>query len=431
MSNQLNFALLGFGKMGQGFYKALLATRKSIHDKTGFDLKPAKILVRNKNFKRPADVDASLFTSDPNDILRDKKIRVVVDAIGGIEPTFSIVRGFIEKKKHIISANRALLAAKIHQLSDLANEHQIHFLTEPSLGGGIPVSAILQRDLVANRITEMTGIVSGVSNFILDQMTDSNRSLHQVLEMPEILRMAESIAVVDYEGSDSAMKVAILAATAFGIDIGFLDVYAEGIADITQYDIKCAKQYGYEIKPLAILRDHKDKFEIRVHPTLVPQNHPLVSVRGEYNAYYIKTDLLGEYMVYGLGVGTKPTSSLIMRDLVEVGNRIFKSPRRDFFTFNWNSKPVVDIDDVVTSYYLRFPCVDKPGVMGKLTNIIGSHNINIVSAHAEVDKSNGNELGYVHIFVENAQEKEVRDALKEVDRERITRTGIKLLRILD
>jgi len=428
---KIAFALLGFGKLGQGFYDALMAKKDKIREQTGFELILKKILVKNKHFKRPQNIDPKLFTTDLNDILKDRTLKVSIDAIGDIEPTFSIIKKIIAKKINIISANRVLLATKMHLLSDLANENEIHFLTEPSLGGGIPVSDILQRDLIANKITELHGIVSGVSNFLLNEMTDNQISLQEVLKHPDIPKMAESISIVDYEGSDAAMKVAILAATAFGIDISYLRVFAEGISNVTLQDIKWADQFGYEIKLLAILRDHSDCFEARVHPTLVPKNHTMISVKGEYNAYYIKTDLLGEYMVYGLGVGTSPTSSLILRDLVEVANRIYNNPRRQRFQFNWNNKRVLDISEIRTSYYLRFPCIDRPGVMGEVTTIIGNHRINITSAHAEVGEYNGQTVGYVHIFLGHTEENEVYTAVDEIKELQLVQGDIKFFRILE
>jgi homoserine dehydrogenase len=428
---KISFALLGFGKLGQGFYKAWMAKKEKIKDQTGFDLVLQKILVKNGNFKRPHNVDKNLFTTDIKDILKTPGLKVAIDAIGNIEPTFSIIKKLISKKINIISANRVLLATKMHEISDLANKNQIHFLTEPSLGGGIPVSVTLQRDLIANKITELRGIVSGVSNYLLSEMTEKQISLQEVLKSREVPKMAESISIVDYEGSDAAMKVAILAATAFGVDISYLRIYAEGVSNVTLQDIKWASQFGYEIKLLAIMRDHDDCFEARVHPTLVPKKHAMVSVKGKYNAYYIKTDLLGEYMVYGLGVGTNPTSSLILRDLVELGNRIYNNPRRQRFQFNWNDKRVLDIEEIKTAYYLRFPCIDRPGVMGEVTTIIGAHKINILSAHAEVGKYNGETVGYVHIFLGKTFEREINEALDSIKKLQLIQGDIKIFRILD
>jgi len=425
------FALLGFGKLGKGVFKVWSKKREKILEQTGFDLELKYILVKNADFKRPVNVEENLFTTRVEEILKDKSVKVAIDAIGDIEPTFTILKKIISKKIHIISANRVLLATKMHEISDLANENGIHFLTEPSLGGGIPVSEILQRDLVANNITELYGIASGVSNFILHEMTEKKISLNEVLKSPEIPAMAESISVIDYEGSDAAMKVAILAATAFGIDVSYLHLYTEGISNISVEDIYWADRFGYEIKLLSILRDHGKNFEIRVHPTFVEKNHPMISVKGKNNAYFIKTDLLGEYLVYGEGVGTNPTCSLILRDLVEVGHRIYNQSRRQRFHFNWNNKKIKDINEIETSYYIRFPCKDEPGVMREVTSIIGNRQINISSAHAEVDKSVDEGIGIVHIFLDNAIEREVQAAMEEIRKLDLVKGAIKYFRILE
>ncbi len=429
--DKIGFALMGFGKLGQGFYNVWSKKREKLLEETGFDFELRYILIKNEEYKRPAYVDKKYFTSKVDTILKDKSVNVVIDAIGNIEPTFSILQKFITKKIHIISANRVLLATKMHEISDLANKSGIHFFTEPAIGGGIPVSEIIQRDLVGNTITEMYGIASGISNYILSEMSDYKISLDDVLKSPDIPTLAESVSVVDYEGSDAAMKVAILAATAFGVDVNYLHIYAEGISNISVDDIKWAASFGYEIKLLSILRDHGDSFEVRVHPTFIPLSHPMISVKGENSAYFIKTDLLGEYLIYGRGVGTEPTSSLILRDLVELGHRINNRSRRQKFHFNWNPKKIMDINDVKTSCYIRFPCKDEPGVMREVTAIIGNHQINISSAHAEKDKDASLKLGYVHIFLEDATEKEVQDAMKEIKSLDIVMGEIKYFRILD
>ncbi len=427
----IHFALLGFGKLGQGFYDVFQQKRDHILQQTGINLILDKVLVKHKKYTRPRHIKPELFTFDHREIATDKNIIIVIDCMGGIEPTFTIIKDLIQAKKHIISANRALLATKMHQISDFANENAIHFLTEPSFGGGLPVAAIVQRDLVANNIRELFGVVSGVSNYILDKMSANDIGMKEVLKSPDIQKMGESLAVIDYEGADSAMKVSILAATAFGIDINYLDIHSEGIAKVTRSDIRWAKRFGYEIKLVAILRDHEHGFEIRVHPTLVAREHPITSVRGQYNACYIRTDLLGEYMIYGLGVGTRPTSSLILRDLVDISNRIYHNTKRQRFYFNWNNKPVLPIEEIVTAYYLRFPCIDRPGVMGEITNAIGKHNINITSAHAEVGLVRGKTIGYVHIFIDNALEKEVNKALNDIRKLKLIQGKIKFFRILE
>ena len=427
----INFALLGLGKLGQSFYRLWTVKKEEILRKTGFNLNLKKILVKHKNFERPDFVEKSLITTDLNQIINDQEIKIAIDAMGGIEPTFQVIKQVVSSKIHLISANRTLLAARMHELADLANENKIYILPEPALGGGVPIISTIQRDLLANKVEALYGILSGTSNLILTKMTEERISLQEALKSKEILEAGESLSIVDYEGSDAAQKVAILAAAAFGIDLSYLEVYAEGIAEITEFDIKCADDFGYVFKFLSIIRDHGNRFEVRVHPTLVPKNHPLALVRGEFNAYLIETDLLDDFMVYGKGVGLEATNSLILRDLLFLGNIIRYSPSRlDTYRLNWNDKPVASIEEIESAYYIRFPCQDKPGVIGLIATILGKNKINIASAHAEVEKTYTNSIGFVHILIDQAKEKQVRKSIKDVEALDITSGKVKLFRIL-
>ncbi len=425
------FALLGLGKLGSGFFDAWNAGRERIREQTGFDLDLKSILIKNGHFKRSRKVDKSLLTTNIDDIINDDSIQMIIDAIGGIEPTFSIIKKMIRSKKHIVSANRTLLASKMHELADEANENNIIIQPEPSLGGGIPIITTFQRDLVATSIRMATGILSGTSNYILSEMTQRQLSLEEVLKDRKIQNISESLSIIDYEGSDAAQKVSIIAAAAFGIDVSYLHLPAEGISDISLFDIKCAAEFGYEFKLLAILKEHENTFEIRVHPTLVPENHPLISVRGEYNAFYINTDLLGNYMIYGKGVGIGATSSLILRDMIGIADRLHNYPQKKPYNLSWNPKPVLPLEKIETSYYIRFPCVNRPGVIGEIAHILGKHKINISSAHAEVDKSGNVDFGYVHIFIEKAREEHILKAINAIKNLDIIQERIKFFRILE
>ncbi len=426
----INVALLGLGKLGTGFSKILKEKQEKIKEETGFELHLKKILIKNPHFKRDRSMDISLLTTNVEDIISDKSIDIAIDAIGGIEPTFSIIKQLIENKIHIVSANRTLLASKMHDLADLANHNKIYILPEPSLGGGIPIISAIQRDLIANRVHCVIGILSGTSNFILSEMSKKGSSLSEVLHSPQIQEIAESLSIIDYEGSDAAQKVSIIAAAAFGIDISYLHIHAEGISNITAEDIRHTAELGFEIKLLAIMKDHPDKFEIRVHPTLVPKDHPLISVKGRYNAFLIETDLIGNYMLYGKGVGIEATSSVIIRDIVEIANLMYHSPRKGTYRLDWNEKAVMPIEEIRSSYYVRFPCHDKPGVIGSIATILGNFDINIGSAHAEVEKNSLEKSGFVHILIDDAVERDVINAITEISKLDLVRDEIKFFRIL-
>jgi homoserine dehydrogenase len=426
----IHLALLGLGKLGTGFVRILKEKTAMIKAETGMELNLKKILIKNAHFNRPAYIDKNLLTTNVEDIIKDKSISIAIDAIGGIEPTFSIIKTMIENKIHLVSANRVLLASKMHELVHLANQNNVYIFPEASLGGGIPIINILQRDLVANKIRSLAGILSGTSNFILSEMTQRRLPMTEILKLPEIQNLAESLSVIDYEGADAAQKVAILAAAAFGINVNFLHIHAEGISDVSVDDIRYVGDLGYEIKLLAIIKDHPQQFEIRVHPTLVPKGHPFTAVRGEYTAVLVETDLLGDYIIHGKGVGIEASSSLIIRDIVKLANVIFNGKHNDPYRLDWNEKSVKPMDEIISSYYMRFPCHDRPGVIGMITTLLGKHKINIGSAHAEVDYDSPSRMGFVHILIDHAREKDVTEALADIAQLDIIRSRIKLYRIL-
>jgi len=430
-SKQVNFALLGLGKLGNGFYTILEQKKDRIKKETGIQLNLKKILVKNAHFKRPANIDSALITTDVNQILQDESIRVVVDAIGGIEPVFTLLKKIIDSGIHIISANRTLLASKMHELADLVNEQKIFLLPEASMGGGVPIISTLQQDLVANNIQALIGILSGTSNFILSEMSKKQISLKAVLKSHDILKMSESLSIIDYEGTDAAQKVSILAAAAFGVDIDYLNISASGISDISVFDIQSAEEFGYEIKLLAVIKEHRNSFEIHVHPTLVPKEHPLTLIQGDQNAYFMETDLMGEYMLYGRGIGVEATSSLILRDLVSMGNLMRNaSTNKSAYRVNWNDKSILPMDDIISAYYIRFPCVDEPGVVGQITTAMGESHINLASAHAEVSKKVHPDLGFVHILIDEAPEHAIKKAIHKIEKMNIIKGRIKFFRIL-
>ena len=248
--------------------------------------------------------------------------------------------------------------------------------------------------------------------------------------MPHLLEISESHMLVDYEGSDSAQKLALLAAMAFGVEVDYLKVYAEGISNLKTLDIKFAEEFGYQIKLLTVLKDRKNGLELRVHPTMVPINHPLNSVQYDYNAVYIQTDLLGEFMLYGKGAGVYPAANMILRDLVEVATSINTSTHFMYDYPLWNDRPVLPISEIYSAYYLRFTCIDVPGVMGRIATVLGQNNINIESAHASKWRQKHEPTASVHIFVESAREKDISTAISEIKKFKIMRGDTTIIRIL-
>jgi homoserine dehydrogenase len=430
-AREINIALLGCGKLGQGLYILWSKKRDNLLEQTGIDLKITHILVKHINYKRNELIPSKLITDNVNKILKDTSVQIVIDAMGGIEPTFGIIKQFLNRGCHIVSANRALLASKMREFFELARSKKVQLQFDAALGGGIPIVRLIKQDLIASQITGMWGIASGTANYILTEMHRSKMSLKEVIKLPQLRSLTESHLLVDYEGSDSAQKLSLLAAMAFGKEINYLQVYAEGITDLKQADIQFAEEFGYKFKLLTILKDKKEGLELRVHPTLVPNDHPLNSVQYDYNAVYIQTDLVGEFMLYGKGAGIFPASNMIIRDLVEIATSIKASSRYIYEYPLWNDKKIIPIEEIRSGYYIRLICLDVPGVMGKIATVLGENSINIESAHASGRRrAKETKTAFVHIFVESAIEKDIRKAISLIKKLKIIKGESKVFRIL-
>jgi homoserine dehydrogenase len=424
-------ALLGCGKLGEGLYKLWSERRQKIIEQIGINIEISRILIKNKDHKRDPAIPPEKLTDRINDILKDQSIKIVIDTIGGIEPTYGMIKKCLERECHVVSANRALLASKMREVFELARSKKVLLLFNAALGGGIPIVRLLKRDLIAARIRGVWGIASGNANFLLTEMHRSKKSMKDVLKIPELQRLAESHMLIDYEGADSAQKLALLAAMAFGVEVDYLQVYAEGISHIKQVDIKFAEEYGYRIKLLAVLKDRDDGLELRVHPTLVQEDHPLNSVQYDNNAFYIQTDLVGEYMLYGKGAGIYPAANMIMRDLVEISSSINMASKYRHNLPLWNDKNILPIEEINSGYYLRLICLDIPGVMGRIATVLGKNNINISSAHAaRMKQIKKDKTAYVNFFIESALEKDIFSAVDQIKELKIIKGGITVIRIL-
>ena len=430
-SKEVRIALLGCGKLGQGLYKLWKDRRIKIKEQTGIDLDISHIFVKHIKQRRDSDIPVEIITDNIDIILKDLDIKIVVDTMGGIEPTYGIIKKFLNRRCHVVSANRALLASKMREVFELARSQKVHLQFDAALGGGIPIVRIIKRDLIASNIREMWGIVSGNANYLLTEMHRSKKSLKEVLKLPELQRLTESHMLIDYEGADSAQKIALLAAMAFGVEVNYLHVHAEGISHIRQVDIKFAEEFGYRIKLLAVLKDCRDGLELRVHPTLVPKDHPMNSVHDDYNAFYIHTDIVGEFMFYGKGAGIYPAANMIIRDLVEVATSIKTSSKYMYEFPFWYDKKVLPIEEIKSGYYLRFTCLDIPGVVGKIATVLGENNINIGSAHAtRKEQKISGKTGYVNIFIESAKEKDILSAINQIKKFKIVKGETTIIRIL-
>ena len=380
--NPVKVGLLGLGTVGGGTRQVLTRNAEEIARRAGRAIQISKAAVRNLAQPREFDSGGIALTNNPRDIVSDPDIDVVVELIGGYEPARSLVLEAIEHGKHVVTANKALIALHGNELFAAAHQRGVMIAFEAAVAGGIPIIKAIREGLAGNRIESLAGIINGTSNFILTEMRDKGRSFADVLADAQRLGYAEADPTFDVEGIDAAHKLTILASIAFGIPLQFDKVYTEGISHITPLDVTYAEQLAYRIKHLGIARKSDAGVELRVHPTLIPERELIANVNGVMNAVLAEGDAIGPTLYYGAGAGAEPTASAVVADLVDVvrtltadpGNRV---PHLAFQPDQLADTPVLGIEQVYTAYYLRLLADDKPGVLADVTRILGDAGISI------------------------------------------------------
>ncbi|MGN0144621.1 MAG: homoserine dehydrogenase [Clostridium sp.] len=387
---KIKIALLGLGNVGRGVWMILNSNKEEVMKRCGYEVEVSKILVRDKNKPRPVKVPDEIVTTDFNEILNDDSIKIVVEVIGGMEPAREYMLKCMEKKKHIVTANKMLLATGGDELFQKADEMGIMFQYEASVAGGIPIIKGIDESLTANKIETLYGIVNGTTNYILSKMELEGAAFDEVLKEAQEKGYAEADPTSDIESYDAQYKLAILASLAFGTKIDVANVYREGITKITDVDMKYAGEFKMAIKLLAIAKEVNGKVELRVHPTMIPKKHPLANVNDSYNAVFIKGNAVGDLMFYGRGAGDLPTGSAVVSDIVSI-------VRSDVNTENENpvvknnlwKREIKAMDEVESKYYVRATVLDQPGVLGEITAILGKHSVSVRSIIQKGDEGNG------------------------------------------
>ena len=430
----MKVGLLGFGTVGSGVAKILLESPEVIESRLGARLALKWIAALDLKRDRRVTVDKKILTTDAKKVINDPEVDIVVELIGGYDPATGFILQAIENGKHVVTANKALLAAHGDEIFSAASDKGVEVGFEASVGGGIPLIRSIKEGLVANRISGLFGILNGTANYILTKMTDEGRPFAEVLKEAQALGYAEADPTFDIEGIDAAHKLTILLAIAYGVPIDFKTVYTEGISKITPLDIKFMKEFGYRIKLLAISKDDGAGIEARVHATLIPEDTMLASVNEAYHALYIKGDAVGNVMLYGPGAGMMPTGSAVVSDLVDVarnmlGGAVGRVPALGHQPAGVKARRIKPIEELETEYYFRFSAEDRPGVLSKISGILGKHQISIKSVHQQ-----GRDLvGAVPIVMitHEAKEASVRAALSEIDKLGVVKDKTVLIRIED
>ena len=381
---QVNVGVIGFGTVGAGTVEVLLQNRDMISNRVGSEIVVRKIADFDIESDRGIPIESDLLTREAREIIEDPDIHIVVELIGGIENAKEYILKAMENGKHVVTANKALLAEFGDEIYPAAEKYGVSLAFEASVGGGIPVIRSFREGLSANRIQTMMGILNGTSNYILTRMTEKQLPYKEAVQEAIDLGYAEDPPTLDVDGTDAAHKLAILISIAFGTPVSFNSIYREGIDRLTPEDIRFASDFGYCIKLLAVARNRGDRVEARVNPAMVPLDHIMASVNGVYNAIYLEGDFVGPNLYYGLGAGRRPTGSAVVSDIIYLARQIRHGINK-FIPPLAHARPqdgtvsVRPMEELHTAYYFRFSAVDKPGVLSKISGILGDYQISIAS----------------------------------------------------
>ena len=411
---KVKIALLGLGNVGRGVWNILQMNGEEIMKRSGCQVEVAKILVRDPSKARAVKVPEELITTNFDEILNDDSIKIIVEVIGGIEPAREYILKSLNKKKHIVTANKMLLATYGDELFKKADEEEVMLNYEASVAGGIPIIQAINESLTANKIEKLYGIINGTTNFILSKMELEGSDFEKVLKEAQVKGYAEADPTSDIEGFDAQYKLAILSSLAFGTKVKIDDVYREGITKITSKDIRYAKDFGLVIKLLAIAKETDGKLQLRVHPTMIPATHPLANVHDSFNAVFIKGNAVDDLMFYGRGAGDLPTGSAVVADIVSILRSDVDTENRLPVEKNnlWH-KEIGEINDITSRYYIRTTVTDRPGVLGEITAIFGRHGVSLRSVIQRGRIKNEEEVGLV-LVTHYTEEKQLQGAINEV-----------------
>ncbi|MDI6784174.1 MAG: homoserine dehydrogenase [bacterium] len=420
---RINIGLLGFGTIGCGVVKVLQEKKDNLAQIIGTELVLKWVCDIELTRPREVQVDKSVLTNDANKVLHDPEIDIIIELIGGIHPALEFILTGLKNKKHIVTANKALLAEHGEEIFTTAAKENKSVYFEGSVGGGIPIINAINVGLAANRINSVFGILNGTTNYILTRMTQEGADYHTVLKDAQQQGYAEADPTLDVSGMDAAHKLVILASLAFQTPIKLNEVLVEGITELTAQDIQYAREFGYAIKLLAIGKRTENGIETRVHPTMLPKDNLLTSVNGVYNAILVEGDILGTSLFYGRGAGMMPTASAVMSDVITISKQLVCSmqnpkcsiPATMNFSLPTGEKriPVKPISELTSKYYLRFSSLDQPGVLAAISGILAKYKISI-SAVIQKGRKAGDVVPIV-MLTHEAQEEAIQKALLEIN----------------
>ncbi len=411
--------VLGLGTVGGGTVNVLARNAEEIARRAGREIVVSRASARNLTQKRICNTADIALTADPFEIVNDPDIDIVVELIGGYDLAKQLVLTAIANGKHVVTANKALIALHGNQIFAEASKKGVMVTFEAAVAGGIPIIKAIREGLSGNRINWLAGIINGTGNFILTEMRDKGRDFSDVLAEAQALGYAEADPTFDVEGIDAGHKLTILASIAFGIPLQFEKVFTEGITRITRADVGYAEELGYRIKHLGIARKTAQGIELRVHPTLIPKRRLIANVNGVMNAVLVHGDAVGPTLYYGAGAGAEPTASAVVADLVDVVRAMTSDPENRVPHLAFQADAIVDIpvlaaENIKTAYYLRLTAEDKPGVLADVTRILAAHQISI-EALIQKEPQRGESSVPIIMLTQQTLEKEMNAAIAEIE----------------
>lgn len=402
-------ALLGMGTVGGGVYEIIERQKEEMPFKIGAALEVVKVLVRNKA-KYADRIPAEKLTDVWENVIGDDSIDIVVEVMGGIEPARTYIKAALEKGKHVVTANKDLMAMHGHELLELAGEHHCDLLFEAAVAGGIPIIRPLKQCLAGNNITEIMGIINGTTNFILTKMKEDGMDFGEALQLATDLGYAEADPTADIEGYDAGRKLAIMASIAFHTSVTFDDVFTEGITKITAKDMRYAKEMGCSIKLLGIAKNTETGIEVKVHPTMIPENHPLAAVNDSFNAVFVHGDAVDDAMFYGRGAGALPTGSAVVGDIMDVARNMLFHCNGRIGCSCYKNLPIKQIGDTTSRYYIRMRLEDRAGTLAAMAGVFAENDASIAILLQKETIENDAEIVVV---THEVAEKKFMDAIKK------------------
>jgi homoserine dehydrogenase len=415
----VKIGILGLGTVGSGTVNVLTRNADEIQRRAGRAIRVVHAAARDLKRQRNCPTEGMRLTADPQQVVNDPEVEVVVELMGGYEPARTLVLQAIANGKHVVTANKAMIAAHGNEIFAAAQKKGVMVAFEAAVAGGIPIIKTIREGLAGNRIEWLAGIINGTSNFILTEMRDRGADFADVLAEAQRLGYAEADPTFDVEGIDAAHKLTILAAIAFGIPLQFKKAYTEGITKITRLDVEYAEQLGYRIKSLGVARRTNKGVELRVHPTLIPERRLIASVDGVMNAVLVKGDAVGPILSYGAGAGAEPTASAVVADIVDVVRTLTSDPNNRvphlaFQPDQLSDLPVLPMEEVETAYYLRLQAQDRPGVLANVTRILADLGISIEAILQKEPRAGENTVPVI-ILTQRVLEKHMNQAIAKIE----------------